>query len=178
MTIQELERCIQLYGRDIYSFCMHLTKEKGSADDLYQDTFLEATKKLAAIRYEDNPKSYLLSVAIRLWKNRVRKLAWRNRIAPQVGETTLEQEGGATPDVSEKAVANEERGMLWKAIDALDDRYRIPLLLYYMDIWRSKASQNWQNFYRFRREQSKADCTKPDNCWKKNWRIIIHERYG
>ncbi len=133
MTIQELERCIQLYGKDIYSFCMHLTKEKGSADDLYQDTFLEATKKLAVIRYEDNPKSYLLSVAIRLWKNRVRKLAWRNRIAPQVGETTLEQEGGATPDVSEKAVANEERGMLWKAIDALDDRYRIPILLYYME---------------------------------------------
>ena len=112
---------------------MHLTKEKGSADDLYQDTFLEATKKLATIRYEDNPKSYLLSVAIRLWKNRVRKFAWRNRIAPQVGETALEQEGGATPDVSEKAVANEERGMLWKAIDALDDRYRIPLLLYYME---------------------------------------------
>ena len=72
-------------------------------------------------------------MAIRLWKNRVRKLAWRNRIAPQVGETALEQEGGATPDVSEKAVANEERGMLWKAIDALDDRYRIPLLLYYME---------------------------------------------
>lgn len=133
MTIQELERCIQLYGNDIYSFCMHLTKEKGSADDLYQDTFLEATKKLAVIRYEDNPKSYLLSVAIRLWKNRVRKFAWRNRIAPQVGETALEQEGGATPDVSEKTVENEERGMLWKAIDALDDRYRIPLLLYYME---------------------------------------------
>ena len=133
MTIQELEQCIQLYGKDIYSFCMHLTKEKTSADDLYQDTFLEATKKLATIRYEDNPKSYLLSVAIRLWKNRVRKLAWRSRIAPQVGETALEQEGGATPDVSEKAVANEERGMLWKAVDALDDRYRIPLLLYYME---------------------------------------------
>ena len=112
---------------------MHLTREKGSADDLYQDTFLEAMKKLAVIRYEDNPKSYLLSVAIRLWKNRVRKFAWRNRIAPQVGETALEQEGGATPDVSEKAVANEERGMLWKAVDALDDRYRIPLLLYYME---------------------------------------------
>ena len=133
MTIQELEQCILLYGKDIYSFCMHLTKEKTGADDLYQDTFLEATKKLAAIRYEDNPKSYLLSVAIRLWKNRVRKLAWRNRIAPQVGERALEQECGEAPDVSEKAVANEERDMLWKAIDVLDDRYRIPLLLYYME---------------------------------------------
>ena len=54
MTIQELEQCILLYGKDIYSFCMHLAKEKESADDLYQDTFLEATKKIASIRYEDN----------------------------------------------------------------------------------------------------------------------------
>lgn len=133
MTIQELERCIQLYGKDIYSFCMHLTKEKGSADDLYQDTFLEATKKLEAIRYEDNPKSYLLSIAIRLWHNRVRKLAWRNRIVPQTADTEPEQEMCDCPDMSESIVADEEKHMLWKAIDRLDDRYRIPLLLYYME---------------------------------------------
>lgn len=49
MTIKELEQCILLYGKDIYSFCMHLAKEKESADDLYQDAFLEATKKIASI---------------------------------------------------------------------------------------------------------------------------------
>lgn len=91
MTIQELEQCILLYGKDIYSFCMHLAKEKESADDLYQDAFLEATKKIASIRYEDNPKSYLLSIVIRLWKNRVRKRAWRSRIAPQVAEEAIEE---------------------------------------------------------------------------------------
>lgn len=80
-----------LYGKDIYSFCMHLVKEKESADDLYQDAFLEATKKIASIRYEDNPKSYLLSIVIRLWKNRVRKRAWRSRIAPQVAEEAMEE---------------------------------------------------------------------------------------
>jgi RNA polymerase sigma-70 factor (ECF subfamily) len=58
MTIQELEQCIALYGKDIYSFCRHLTKGKESADDLYQDTFLEAMKKITAIRYGENPKSY------------------------------------------------------------------------------------------------------------------------
>ena len=133
MTIQELEQCILLYGKDIYSFCMHLTKEKTSADDLYQDTFLEATKKLEAIRYEDNPKSYLLSIAIRLWRNRVRKLAWRNRIVPQSTETGWEQTLSDGYDMSESMVADEEKRMLWQAIDALDDRYRIPLLLYYME---------------------------------------------
>lgn len=89
MTIQELEQCIALYGKDIYSFCRHLTKDKEYADELYQDTFLEAIKKLKDIRYQDNPKSYLLSIALRLWKNRVRKMAWRNRIAPQVSDEAL-----------------------------------------------------------------------------------------
>ena len=46
MTIQELEQCILLYGKDIYSFCMHLAKEKESADDLYQDAFLEELERL------------------------------------------------------------------------------------------------------------------------------------
>lgn len=134
MTIQELEQCILLYGKDIYSFCMHLAKEKESADDLYQDAFLEATRKLASIRYEDNPKSYLLSIVIRLWKNRVRKQAWRNRIAPQVAEEALEEcMHIAEGDMVEQVVKEEEKVYLWRAVDGLSDTYRIPLLLYYME---------------------------------------------
>ena len=113
MTIQELEQCISLYGKDIYSFCMHLAKE--SADDLYQDAFLEATKKIASIRYEDNPKSYLLSIVIRLWKNRVRKRAWRSRNAPQVAEkyfTQIEEqkddENAAAQKETDEMAGNEQ----------------------------------------------------------------------
>ena len=132
MTIQELEQCILLYGKDIYSFCMHLAKEKESADDLYQDTFLEATRKIASIRYGDNPKSYLLSIVIRLWKNRVRKRAWRSRIAPQVTEEALEECTDVSgSDMVERVVKEEERAHLWKAVDGLPDVYRIPILLLY-----------------------------------------------
>lgn len=114
--------------------CMHLAKEKESADDLYQDAFLEATKKIASIRYEDNPKSYLLSIVIRLWKNRVRKRAWRSRIAPQVAEEAIEESTAVSgSDMVERVVKEEEKAHLWKAVDALSDVYRIPLLLYYME---------------------------------------------
>lgn len=132
MTIQQLEQCIALYGNDIYSFCVHLTRNKESADDLYQDTFLEAMKKIKEIRYGENPKSYLLSIALRLWKNQVRKTAWRNRIAPQVGE---EADAGVLEwqDFSEYLTAEEEKRRLWKAIAQLSDGLRIPLLLYYME---------------------------------------------
>lgn len=134
MTIQELEQCIALYGKDIYSFCIHLTKEKEKADDLYQDTFLEAMKKIADIRYRDNPKSYLLSIALRLWKNKIRKMAWRNRIAPQVSEESVVDISDAEQDeLLNNLVYDEEKQYLWTAIDHLSDNYRIPILLYYME---------------------------------------------
>ena len=80
----ELEQCIQQYGKDIYSFCKHLTCNVHEADELYQDTFLKAVELQSKISWQDNPKSYLLSITVRLWKNRRRKTAWRNRIAPIV----------------------------------------------------------------------------------------------
>jgi RNA polymerase sigma-70 factor (ECF subfamily) len=134
MTIQELEQCIALYGKDIYSFCRHLTREKESADDLYQDTFLEAMKKITAIRYGENPKSYLLSIALRIWKNRVRKMAWRNRIAPAGSADSLTEHLAAEEiDVEEQLMEEEERRQLWRTINNLPDKLRIPLLLYYME---------------------------------------------
>lgn len=131
MTIQELEQCIAQYGKEIYSFCVHLARDKDNADELYQDTFLEAMKKLPTIRWTENPKSYLLSIAIRLWKNRVRKWAWRNRIAPQISEEAVPEASGG--EVLSELVCAEEKQLLWKAIYQLPDHLRIPLLLYYME---------------------------------------------
>ena len=78
----ELEQCIREYGKEIYSFCKHLTCSRQEADDLYQDTFLKAVELQQKIDWQENPKSFLLSVAVQIWKNRKRKAAWRNRIAP------------------------------------------------------------------------------------------------
>lgn len=134
MTIQELEQCIDLYGRDIYSFCMHLTMNKEMAEDLYQETFLEAVKKITVIRWEQNPKSYLLSVTIRLWKNQMRKSAIRKRIAPQVDfEIAKETYNEETKDIFENLVLEEEKKKLWQEIRKLRDSFKIPLLLYYME---------------------------------------------
>ena len=134
MTIQELEQCISFYGKDIYSFCIHLTNSRELADDLYQDTFLEVMKKIADINSKANPKSYILSIAVRLWKNKQRKAAWRNRIAPTCSDDSLtEVLVAAEDDLLEKVVSKEEYQMLWEAINRLSDHLRIIVLLYYME---------------------------------------------
>lgn len=91
MTITELEQCIDCYGKEIYGFCRHITGNLQDGEDLYQDTFLKAVELADKIDINQNPKSYLISIAMRLWKNRSRKRAWRQRIA---GGEIISEKGG------------------------------------------------------------------------------------
>lgn len=139
MEKRELEACINEYGRDIYSFCRHLAYDRQEAEDLYQDTFLKAVELEEKIDFENNPKSWLLSVALRLWRNRKRKYAWRKRIAdvcPMIEEKDLEtpvlcMEQEASPE--ERILGIEERRAVSSAVGRLPERLKTVVLLYYME---------------------------------------------
>lgn len=140
MTVFELEQCIEMYGKEIYSFCLHLTGVREWADELYQDTFLTAMEHITQLHNEAgaNLKSYLLSVAIRLWKNKRRKAAWRRRIAPEQsmdapGGEMLTGETVMTDPIETEVLRAEERWQVQCAVDALPEKYRVVVLLYYME---------------------------------------------
>lgn len=134
MTIQELEQVIAQNGKDIYSFCLHVTGSRSLADELYQDTFLRATEKMDKLQTDGNLKSYLLSVALMLWKNQRRKSAWRNRIAPAVAfNEEIEETLGGSEDILQDCVREEQGRVVRKAVSELPEKYRLPVLLYYME---------------------------------------------
>ena len=140
MTNLELEQFITEYGREIYSFCVSLCGSRQEADDLYQDTFLTALEKIDRIDIAGNIRSYLLSVAVRMWKNRRRKRAWRRRIAQEqeLNEQTADRiTAEEMQDVSvlpEERILEEERlTAVRRAVSRLPDRLRVPVLLYYME---------------------------------------------
>ena len=130
MTMKELESCIEVYGKDIYNFCLHLTRDRMLAEDLYQDTFLTAIRKQKQI---DNTtiKGYLLSISIGLWKNAKRKLAWRNRIAP-----TDQLKDVAEPFLryteKDTVLEEEQKTVIKNSVLHLSEKYRIVILLFYM----------------------------------------------
>ena len=136
MTKQELEWCISEYGKDIYSFCKYLTRNLSEADDLYQDTFLIAVEIMEKIDCEHNPKSYLLSIALRTWKNKQRKFAWRNRIA-EVRSFAEEKEAdkGTTsePTPEEFILCKEKEELVRQAVAKLSDKLKPVVLLFYME---------------------------------------------
>lgn len=134
MNIAELEEFINVYGKDIYGFCRQLTCNHQEADDLYQDTFLKALEIGEMIDNLNNPKSYLLSIAIRIWKNRKRKYAWRQRIAAirQLDEIHEYASDIYVDDfVIQSLISKEKQLLVQKVVSELKDKFKIPIYLYY-----------------------------------------------
>ena len=136
MTKQELESCVYTYGKDIYSFCKYLTCSKQEADDLYQDIFLTAIEQREKIDSSFNPKSYLLSIALRIWKNKKRKYVWRKRIA-EMRSLMDEKENFSIrkEDFSpeQQLLQKEETISVRSAVNQLPDKQKIVVLLFYME---------------------------------------------
>ena len=135
MNVTELEKCIELYGKDIYAFCRQLTYSRQEAEELYQDTFLKAMELLYKINAAENPKSYLLSIALRVWKNHKKKYACRKRIADMdsLSEEMQDAEEAASYSLEEEVLAKERASEVQKAVRQLDDKHRLPVYLYYME---------------------------------------------
>ena len=136
MTKPELEICIHEYGTDIYSFCKYLTGNVQEAEELYQDTFLKVMELYKKIDVMQNPKSYLLAVALRIWKNRKRKYAWRkrikdDRILPKEQETVVHEQTELSPE--EQFLCKEEIQAVRCAVEKLPKRFQVIVLLYYME---------------------------------------------
>lgn len=134
MDISEVTELVNTHGKDVYAFCYKLTKNKTDADDLYQETFLKAMELYYKIDNKNNPKGYLISVAVRLWKNNRRKYARRNRLAPT--EELNDNLCCSYINIFEKSpesivISNELRNNLLIAVDKLNDKLRIPLYMYY-----------------------------------------------
>lgn len=156
MSQDELIDLIKVYGRDIYSFCLSLTGNKADAEDLYQDSFLSLFRKLSAVGEVNNPKGYMLAVVIRRWKDKKRKYARRQRLAPMESFDELENTAGnslagqifesdsligyagysgLTEDYQpEKELLDQEMQQEIRiAVAALDQKMKLPIYLYYME---------------------------------------------
>lgn len=132
MDTSDLDVLIRLYGSTVYGFCYSLVKNRTDADDLYQETFLKAMELCYKIDMKNNPKGFLVSIAVRLWKNKSRKYTRRNRIAPfeELNEAAnLYITGENNPE--DIVITKELRKRVQSAADVLNDKLKLPLYMYY-----------------------------------------------
>ena len=132
MQADDVERCIERFGRDVYRFCIKLTGIKLEADDLYQQTFLRLLEMKVQLDWEDNPKSFLFSVTNGIWKNERRKKARRDFIAPCSSISEMEENlPGQDASTENQVFTRLELEDMRKEIGRLNQKLYIPVILYY-----------------------------------------------
>lgn len=133
MTVEEMNQWIQEYGSDIYRFCCHLTGCRQSADDLYQDTFVKAVQLRQKVPPSDKMKSYLIGIAVNLWRNQYRKEKRRREIAPEAGLDENTICSVETADVLEQYIQKELAEAVLEVVRKLPEKMRVAVLMYYTE---------------------------------------------
>ena len=133
MEAREIERCIDVFGADVFRFCRRLCADRADADDLYQQVFLRALEARIALDWASNPRALFFSLAYRLWKSDARKRARRQAIAPSECLDDAPADALCAPEDLQERVENAQRDAAIRAIVRdLPEKLRIPVELYYL----------------------------------------------
>lgn len=123
MAKHSIEDWFHLYEKDITSFLMYYT---GSIDveDLVQETFLIAMKKISSFKEQSHPKTWLISIA----RNTVIDRYRRNKVWKRIKHLLL-REQKLSNESEERMMVKQENAHLYKAIEQLTPRYKEIVIL-------------------------------------------------
>ncbi len=111
-----------------YSACGNVSQ----SEDLAQDTFIIAFRKLGDLQEPAKFKSWLYGIARNLVHNSHRKKT-RNPIAvyEPLDDGLTTTASASTP--TEHAITKEEEAILWRSLEQIPETYREPLVLFYRE---------------------------------------------
>lgn len=120
----DINRLVADHHRDVYRFCYRLAGKTADAEDLTQQTFLQAHAKLHQLRDTAKPRGWLLTIA----RNCFLKSQTRGQPCAVGGEFDLDQYPGELPP--ESPVDGER---LQRALDELPDAFRVVVVMFYFE---------------------------------------------
>jgi RNA polymerase sigma-70 factor (ECF subfamily) len=127
--ILHLENLYKLYKNQIYTLCIRLTRSKMQADDLFGETWVKVAEKLGNIQKEKNPMNWIYTVCLNIYRKSAPK--WKE-VDVSDDDTALEIFGKVhDANADEMMIEQETFQHLQEAVSALDDKYRIPIILFY-----------------------------------------------
>jgi len=130
--MEVIERMIREYGKDIYSFCIYLTGSRDLADDLYQQTFLTVIEK-GDIDPDNNPRSYLLGIAVNLRNNQRRKLLFRRNREYLESDDVISNISDGNENMGDELERKERNKEIRKGVALLPEKLRQVVIMYYTE---------------------------------------------
>ncbi|HSQ39240.1 MAG TPA: RNA polymerase sigma factor [Anaerolineales bacterium] len=126
-----IERLVHAHQADVYRLALSILDDPDEAEDAVQEVFVSALRSLDSFRGDSSLKTWLFSITINLCRSRYQRGQRRTRLR-QILESLFRAD--QTGPESE-AIRHEADSALWRAVRALDEKHRIPIILrYYHDL--------------------------------------------
>lgn len=124
ISLEEAEAIFKEHSTHIYRTALFLTRSEAAADDITQETFLQAFQKFTAYDPARPIAPWLYKIALNITRNHLRKQKW----------LCLISETPDVPDdnhVEEQILQNELGQELWREINRLSLKSREIIVLHY-----------------------------------------------
>ena len=124
---ESLIKAYDSYADKIYRHCFYRTFNNETAEELTQETFLRYFKYLKAGKEIEYPKTFLFKIANNLIIDKSRK-------KKEVSLDSMVENGFMPEDTKHiSAETKADVNLALKAIKKIDYKYRLPLIMYYVD---------------------------------------------
>ncbi len=125
-----LEALVQEHYAYIQRLALSILNDPHDAEDAAQETFIAAHRAWASFRGDAAARTWLTSIAVNACRGRLRKRKVRQGLQNTLIALHLLRSRPPSPEQS--AIQNEASRLLWQAVDTLDEKHRLPLILRYV----------------------------------------------
>ncbi len=104
------------------------------AEDAVQETFIAVSRWLPDFRGEASLRTWVAHIAVNACRRRLRRSRSQQSLVRRLGERQAAQRAWQARPAGPESAAElrEANRLLWQAVDALDEKHRLPLVLRYV----------------------------------------------
>lgn len=121
------------YQQRLFSYLFRFVRHREECEDLVEETFVAAFRKLGSCRTPDRFSSWLFAIAHNLGVNRWRTANRTNRFEEELDDAVSRTVSDGALDPHELSVRRDESKRVELALQQIPDKYRAVLLLYYYE---------------------------------------------
>ena len=123
------EALVLAHQPQVFRLALSILDDAAEAEEAAQEALVAALNALDRYRGEAAFSTWLYRITVNECRGRLRKRRARERLVGAL--QSLFRLGEPTVHPEEAAAGREREAVLWRAINALDDKHRVPLVLYY-----------------------------------------------
>jgi RNA polymerase sigma-70 factor, ECF subfamily len=124
------ESLLDHYYAGIHRLALSILQDRAEADDVAQDTFITALRRIDSYDPGTNMRAWLSTIAVNLSRDRLRRqkirLKWHSLVPSKQPAPSQHSH-----DLESRHILNEANTALWRSVNALDEKHRLPIILRY-----------------------------------------------